>query len=185
MCWPFTSFAETRIKQRKIVHVTINQDVAPDGKVTSGTAFFTDDKTVSAKAAVPIEALGQLVLAYPERFGLRYVELTKHELPTARQARRGKLYLAVKENPDGGWIAFLGGLNISPPVCDCRQHGVDWHQSKLWPSRNRALGMMVFEWSSLIKLFVHYEYNHQIKLRHPDDPTSDGAHDDGHCCCGP
>jgi hypothetical protein len=180
MWWPFKRFVKAKTGQRKHVHVTVDQEIAPDGKTTGGTAYFFGDPRTSTKATLPIDALGKLALAHPKRFGLEYVELTSRDLPTARQAKRGKLYLAVKENPDVGWIALLGGLNISPPVCDCKQHSVDWHHSKPWPNRNRAVGMMVFEWSLLIKLFVHYDYNRPIRLRRPDDPDFGRG---GHCCC--
>ena len=91
MWWPFRKHAamKPRAAHSRLVQVTVDQNITSDGKVIGGTAYFTDDPTVLEKADVPIDALGRLALAHPKRFGLNYVDLTRHELPTERKAKHG------------------------------------------------------------------------------------------------
>ncbi len=180
--WPFKKTVTERRKTRELQFITIDQNVVPGGKVTSGFAFFPNEPNKKITAVVPIDALGELVLLNLGRLCLEFVDLETSTLPDASDAKPDHLYLAVRHEPNGGYTALLGGLKISPPVCDCKNHGVDWHKSKIWESKFRAVGMMALEWRMLISLIIHFDYGYPIRLRHPDEPDRDEEGDD-HCCC--
>jgi hypothetical protein len=115
---------------------------------------------------------------------LELIDTSIRPLPTAKDAKRGQLYLTVAEQPDHRWVAMIGGLNINPPPCTCPHNHVDWHKSKAWENANRAVGMIVLEWQHLVRAFVLHDNDYSIRLRHPDDSDLGGS--DCCCCdCGP
>jgi hypothetical protein len=164
---------------RKSCYVTITQEVT-DGRVTGAAAYLEGYSASRTMAAVPVDALGELVFAYPKRFGLEKTD--PGALPKEEQMKNGQLYLTVEEIPGKGWQASLGGKGMVPQPCACNHDEVTWLRSKIWENKHRAVGMLVIVLHHYTSIHVLTNPNFPIRLRHPDEPAP--RQGDSCCCCG-